>query len=279
MYNYVEPEESKASSLEEDEQGAIAKRVRPVEVYDAILDEGEEELERGFGALWWSGIAAGLSMGFSVVASAALAAALGHGAWAHPIISIGYTAGFIIVILARQQLFTENTITALLPVITSRSWATVVDMLRLWGIVFIANIVGAAIFGWATQLDALFTPEIRAEFLMLGEHLFENSPMQMFVKGIAAGWLIAALVWVLPSLQGGKFLVIMFFTWLIALGGFTHIIAGSIESFHMLFVGAISSGQLVFDFMMPTLLGNIVGGSAIFSLISYAQVRREVDAL
>jgi formate/nitrite transporter FocA (FNT family) len=279
MHNHEEPEQDEMSPKSDVEQGAIAPRVRPADVYDAILEEGEEELERGFGALWWSGIAAGLSMGFSVVASAALAAALGHDAWVHPIVSIGYTAGFIIVILARQQLFTENTITALLPVITNHSWATMVHMLRLWGIVFVANIVGAFIFAWATQLNALFTPELRAEFLVLGEHLFANSPMQMFVKGIAAGWLIAALVWVLPSLKGGKFLVIMFFTWLIALGGFTHIIAGSIESFHMLFVGAISPGQLAFDFMIPTLLGNIMGGSAIFSLISYAQVRREVDGV
>lgn len=276
MQDYKEPEQDKTSPATGEEPAPIGKRVRPADVYDAILEEGEEELERGFGALWWSGIAAGLSMGFSVVASAALAAALGHDAWVHPIVSIGYTAGFIIVILARQQLFTENTITALLPVLTNHSWGTMMHMLRLWGIVFVANIVGAIVFAWATQLDALFTPDLKAEFLVLGEHLFANSPMQMFVKGIAAGWLIAALVWVLPALKGGKFLVIMFFTWLIALGGFTHIIAGSIESFHMLFVGAISTGQLVFDFMIPTLFGNIVGGSAIFSLVSYAQVRREV---
>lgn len=262
---------------EEEDTAPIPKRVKPAEVYDSILEEGEEELSRKAHALWWSGIAAGLSMGFSVVAYAALALAFGHEAWVHPIVSTGYTAGFVIVILARQQLFTENTITALLPVITSRSWVSIVDMLRLWGIVFAANIVGAVIFGWATQLDALFSQDMQSEFRVIGEHLFANSPLQMFVKGIAAGWLIAALVWVMPAIKGSKFTVIFFFTWLIGLGGFTHIIAGSIESFHMLFIGAIGGSELLFGFMIPTLLGNIVGGSAIFSLISYAQVREELE--
>ncbi len=260
----------------EDYEDVVPKRPRPAEIYDSILDEGEEELEREVSALWWSGLAAGLSMGFSIVASAAIAAAFGGYSWSHPLISIGYSAGFIIVILARQQLFTENTITALLPVLARRSWATMYDLFRLWGVVLVANLVGAMIFGWLTTEPTLFDDHLRAEIMTLSHHLFENSASEMFVKGIAAGWLIAALVWVLPSVKAGKFWVIMFFTSLIALGEFTHIIAGSIESFHLLFMGEIGVNKLLFQFMLPTLIGNIVGGSAIFSLASYAQVRREV---
>lgn len=241
------------------------------------MHEGEEELSRGFSALWWSGLAAGLSIGFSVVASAALAKAFGHGAEMHPLVAIGYSAGFIIVILARQQLFTENTITALLPVITGRSWVGVRHMLRLWSIVFCANIVGAIIFAYATTQSIIFTPDLQDHIQKISLHVFENNAAEMFGKGIPSGWLIAALVWVLPTVKAGKFWVILFFTWLIALGGFTHIIAGSVEAFHLLFRGDIDAGTLVFGFMLPTLAGNIIGGSAIFSLISYAQVRKEIE--
>jgi formate/nitrite transporter FocA (FNT family) len=272
----VEQEKLNETQTHEELEEIVPKRPRPAEIYDSILNEGEEELERSVPALWWSGLAAGLSMGFSVVASAALAAAFSGQSWTHPIISVGYSVGFVIVIMARQQLFTENTITALLPVLAKRSWVNINHMLRLWGVVLAANLLGAMIFAWLTTMPALFGDHLRAEFLVLGQHLFHNSAIEMFTKGIAAGWLIAALVWVLPSVKVGKMWVIIFFTSLIALGEFTHIIAGSIESFHMLFVGEIGWNQLLMQFMFPTLIGNIVGGSAIFSLASYAQVRREV---
>ncbi len=263
------------SSQSEDEPDLVTPP-RPVDVYDAVLDQGEIELDRGIAALWWSGVAAGLSMGFSIVASAALAASFGQFEWSHPIVSIGYSAGFIIVILARQQLFTESTVTALLPVLTHYSWARTHHLLRLWTIVLLANIVGGAVFAWLTTLHTFFSEEIRTEILSLGLHLFEYGAAEMFMKGIASGWLIATLVWVLPSATSGQFMIILFFTWLIALGGFTHIVAGSIEAFHLLFLGMVDGDKLFLQFMLPTLFGNIIGGSALFSLISYAQVRNEV---
>lgn len=263
--------------IENNEDEVVPKRPRPAEIYDAILDEGEEELQREKSALWWSGLAAGLSMGFSVVASAAMLVAFGNQPWAWPLVSLGYSAGFIIVILARQQLFTENTITALLPVLADRSWASSYHMLRLWGIVLAANLLGAAIFGWLTTEPAMFSADMRGAFADLSHHVFENSATEMFVKGIAAGWLIAALVWVLPAVETGKFWIIMFFTSLIALGDFTHIIAGSVEGFHLLFIGDITVSVLLLKFMLPTLLGNIFGGSAIFTLASHAQVHGEVS--
>ena len=259
------------------EEPTVTKRLSSANVHDVVMEEGEEELKRSFSALMWSGIAAGLSIGFSVVASAALAKAFGHEAGAHPIVSIGYSAGFIIVILARQQLFTENTITALLPVITGRSWVGIQHMLRLWGIVFCANVIGAAIFAFATTQSIIFSPDLQDHIRKISLHMIENTPIEMFGKGIASGWLIAALVWVLPTVKAGKFWIILFFTWLIALGEFTHVVAGSVEAFHLLFKGDVDISMMVFGFMLPTLAGNVVGGSAIFSLISYAQVRNEIE--
>ncbi|NVJ97889.1 MAG: formate/nitrite transporter family protein [Alphaproteobacteria bacterium] len=266
----------KNSDTSEKPEG-IDKPARPAEVYDAVMREGEEELGRSFSALWWSGIAAGLSIGFSVVATAAIGTALGFEASSKPIISLGYAAGFLIVILARQQLFTENTITALLPVITSRSWAGVRHMLRLWSIVLLANLIGGALFALATVSSVFLSPDIAEGVTHVSEHMMAFSVSQMFFKGIAAGWLIAALVWVLPTVRAGKFWPILFFTWLIALGEFTHVVAGSVEAFHLVFLGHIGLAEMVFGFFLPTLAGNIVGGSAIFALVSYAQVRSEVE--
>lgn len=259
------------------EEPDLAHPPHPALVYDAVLMEGEMELGRGLAALWWSGVAAGLSMGFSIIAYAALSVYLGGYSWSHPVVSIGYSSGFLIVILARQQLFTESTITALLPVLANYSWAKTHHLARFWAVVFTANIFGCAIFAWATTSHYFLSDDIRSEILTMSNHMMVLSSWQMFCKGIASGWLIASLVWALASANTGRFIQILFFTWLIALGEFTHIIAGSIEAFHLLFLGEIEVWSLVSSFMIPTLLGNIVGGSAIFSLISYAQVRKEVE--
>lgn len=48
--------------------------LRAAVLYEITRSEGEGELARGFGALWWSGLAAVLSIGFSPVAQAALKA-------------------------------------------------------------------------------------------------------------------------------------------------------------------------------------------------------------
>jgi len=114
-------------------------------------------------------------------------------------------------------------------------------------------------------------------FLAVGRELMHNTPWQMFTKGILAGWLIAIMVWLLPAAENGKILAITLPTYLIALGGFTHIIVGSVESLHLVFAGELGFGGYVTAFALPTLAGNIVGGSLIFALISHAQLRSDTE--
>ncbi len=66
--------ESQQQQMEKDAQELSAPSGKIV--YKAIMKEGEEELERPTMALFWSGLAAGLSMGFSFVTEAILHAHL-----------------------------------------------------------------------------------------------------------------------------------------------------------------------------------------------------------
>ncbi len=59
----------------------------------------------------------------------------------------------------------------------------------------------------------------------------------MLFRAIASGFLIAAMVWMIPSAENAKFQVITLMTWLIAVGGFTHIVAGSMEAYLLVFSG------------------------------------------
>lgn len=253
-----------------------AARLRAVVVYEIIRTEGEGELSRTFPALWWSGLAAGISIGFSFLSEAALAAHLPDFEWKTIISKLGYAVGFLIVILGRQQLFTENTLTAVLPVITRRSFNWFMQMLRLWLIVLLANVVGCMIFALTLSGTNIVPPEVKAELAHIVAHMMANTPWQMFVKGIGAGWIIAALVWMMPSSEGSEFVLIGLMTYLIALFGFTHIVAGSAEALYGVFTGMHSFYDAFVLFWLPTLAGNVVGGTVLFAVLSYAQVRTEM---
>jgi len=270
------PEPHESSQKGEAKQISEARRLRAAVLYEVIRVEGEGELARSASALWWSGLAAGLSIGLSVLSQALLATHLPDASWKPIIERMGYAVGFIVVILARQQLFTENTLTAVLPVITAWQLHWLWVMLRLWAIVLAANLVGAFIFAIALAYLDMLPVEVANQVAIISKHMMENSPTQMFAKGIAAGWLIAALVWMLPSAENAEFFLIGLITYLIALGGFTHVIAGSVEAFYLWVNQAASTYDVFFRFLLPTLAGNVVGGTVLFGLLSYAQVRDEI---
>lgn len=270
------PEAERGLSEKEQHEIQEAQRPRAPVVYEIIRLEGERELRRPASSLWWSGVAAGISIGFSFLAQAALAAGLPQSEWGHAVASLGYSVGFIIVILGRQQLFTENVLTAVLPVITRWRLAWLLRMLRLWGVVLAANVVGCLLFACAFAYLPMLSAPVTAEMARLVSDLMTNSPWEMFAKGIGAGWLIAAVVWIVASISSGEFLVIALLTSLIAIFRFTHIVAGTAEALYGWAAGLITFHDASVRFFLPTLAGNVFGGTVLFSVLSYGQVREEI---
>ena len=82
----------------------------------------------------------------------------------------------------------------------------------------------------------------------------------------------------LPQADENAFLLILTFTWLIAAGDFTHIVAGSVEMAVLVLQGQLGGGAAVFGFFLPVLTGNIIGGTVIFTLVAWGQVRDDVEA-
>ncbi len=269
------PEAERGLTDKEQSDVEEAQRPRAPVVYEIIRLEGERELRRPVSSLWWSGVAAGISIGFSFLTQAVLNASLPASGWRHTIASLGYAVGFMIVILGRQQLFTENVLTAVLPVITRRKLSWLLRMLRLWGIVLAANIAGCFVFALAFASLPIVSGPVTEELGKVVQTLMLNTPSEMFAKGIGAGWMIAALVWILASTAGLEFFIIGLLTYLIALFGFTHIVAGTAEALYGWLMGIISFKD-VLRFFLPTLAGNVFGGTVLFSLLSYAQVREEI---
>ena len=240
--------------------------------YEVIRREGERELERTSGALFWSALAAGLAMGFSMVAEGVLRAHLPDTEWRPLLTKLGYSVGFLIVILGSQQLFTENTLMPIVPLLARRGWTLLRSVARLWGVVFLANIVGAAIFAVVCGLTEIFDLDTRTAFAALGREAMEGSLLLKFARGIFAGWIIALMVWMLPAASEGKIAVIVVMTWLIGVTGLAHIIAGSVEVLYLSVIGEQPWSTYFTDYMWPVLLGNILGGVTLVAALNHAQV-------
>ncbi|HFS5790416.1 formate/nitrite transporter family protein [Citrobacter sp. EC_71] len=250
---------------------------RAMAIHEHIRQDGEKEMERDAMALLWSAIAAGLSMGASLLAKGIFHVQLESVPGGFLLENLGYTFGFIIVIMARQQLFTENTVTAVLPVMQNPTLGNFGLLMRLWGVVLLGNIIGTGIAAWAFEYMPIFDEQTRDAFVKIGMDVMKNSPTEMFSNAIISGWLIATMVWMFPAAGAAKIVVIILMTWLIALGDTTHIVVGSVEILYLVFNGTLHWGDFFWPFALPTLAGNICGGTFIFALMSHAQIRNDMS--
>ncbi|AZD18538.1 Inner membrane protein YfdC [Pseudomonas chlororaphis] len=269
--------DGKTPGLSPEEQHDVDKNQPPraAVLHEIIRTQGDKELERSVAALWWSALAAGLTMGLSLMGMGLLDSRLPDGEGFKVIASFGYCAGFLAVILARQQLFTENTLTAVLPIMSKPTLGNFARLCRLWGVVLVGNLCGTLLVAYVMLRLPIFDARTDLAFLDIGRKVMENDAGQMFAKGIVSGWMIATMVWMIPSMESAKMWIIILITYLMALGDFTHIVVGSVEVSYLVFAGELPWRDFWWVFAGPTLAGNIIGGSFIFALISHAQVRSE----
>jgi formate/nitrite transporter FocA (FNT family) len=241
-------------------------------VYETIRREGEEELRRPAAALAWSALAAGLSMGFSFIAEGLLQSHMPDAVWRPLIARLGYCVGFLIVILGRQQLFTENTLTVILPLLLRKDLITLWRVGRLWSVVLASNFVGTLLFALVLGSVPIFPASVHQAFTAIGMAHLGASFGIIFTRAIFAGWLIALMVWLLPGAESARVSIIIIITYLVGLGGLNHIIAGSTTMLYLVVTHSISWATYFTGFFFPTILGNIVGGVSLVAALGHAQV-------
>ncbi|WP_244849360.1 formate/nitrite transporter family protein [Caballeronia sp. SL2Y3] len=259
------------------EQAAQHSTPHALVIHEIVREEGEAAMERTFAALMWSALAAGLSMGFSFLVQSILESAMPESKSSHLFTSLGYTIGFVIVILGRQQLFTESTLTAVLPVLTRRDMKTVAKTLRLWIIVLVFNLIGTAIFASLLQLPGVFSPDVTEALAKVAKAPFSGSFGVTVARALFAGWLIALMVWLLPSAKSARLLTILLVTYTVAVAKLSHVIAGSVEAAYAVMSGAASISDYFFVFLVPTLIGNILGGVSLVAIVNHAAIAPEIN--
>jgi formate/nitrite transporter FocA (FNT family) len=248
-------------------------RLTAEQIHENVLRPGEHEIRRTAAALLWSALAAGLVIGFSPLASA-FAAHVVPSPYEHAAAAAAYPLGFIYVIMARSELFTENTLVPVVPLLERRDLETLRLVGRIWSLLLAGNLVGTVLFALAVARTDLLRPEYAAELLQLSREATDGSFLQIAYASVFAGWLMALLAWLLASTTSTLAQIV--FIWLctapIAALDFPHSIANATEAFYRAAVGDASWGAMLWGFLVPSVLGNAIGGVLLVALLNYGQV-------
>ncbi len=273
------PEPPHDPGLTADEARAVTKRKsgNAKVVHEVIRLQGDEELDRPALSLLSSGFAAGVSISASVLAEAFIKQRLPDAPWSHLVVGLGYTVGFVIAIMGNLQLFTENTITVVLPVATHPSRGNFARLARLWALAIVANLAGTLAVMALVAAHALIDPPQLDAAVAVARPLLDHDALTTLLRGIPAGFLIASIAWILPNARGSEFWVVVLITYVVAIGGFSHVVAGSAEAWLLWLTGHASFGWAVGGFILPALAGNIIGGTGLFAVLAHGQVREEIS--
>ena len=243
------------------------------EILTSVIHEGEEIFKKKKIAIFLSSCIAGLEIGFSYVLVCALFFML-QGRIEDPLIyrlfAFVYPFGFVLVILGKSALFTEQTSVLALPVLNGQR--TILELLRLWGIVIVGNVLGGNLF---VVFISTLAPELELfdtkTMVTVGTHILNHTPWALFLSAIAAGWLMGLLTWLLNSTNQAltRILIIVMVTGAIGFAGFHHSIVGNLEVFGaFLHSDSISLVDYLL-FLLITMAGNGFGGAIVVGLFKY----------
>ncbi|MGC1783946.1 MAG: formate/nitrite transporter family protein [Acidobacteriaceae bacterium] len=265
------PPEATPEAVAEDMQRQL-HRPTAEEIFEQVSRNARHELDRPAIALAISGIGGGITMGLTALSTSIVIASLGVSARTNFIAELFYPMGFIAVIVGRAQLFTENTLypVALSLVEPRHVWTT----LRLWAIVLPSNVLGAFLFALLATRTGALSPQYVAAMAMLGKQSANIADGHVFWSAVIAGWIIALMAWLVSGSHSitGSVMLIWLLTFIVGLGGFAHCIASSGEILAAVLEHQVSTSRY-FAWLMYAVLGNIMGGVLIVTLLEYGQVK------
>ncbi len=269
-----DPEEKSTAKQAEIDQVEPRKPAR--RILEQEISEGLGEIERPLPGLFLSGLSAGMDVGFSLLLMAVTLSQFG-GVIAEPFVNLMvanmYAIGFIFVIIGRSELFTEHTTLAVLPVLNGR--ASITGLIRLWSVIYVANLTGVAIFAALITVIAPALGVVNVEaFGTIAEHVTAHAWWVILLSGVLAGWMMGLLSWLVTAGRDtiSQIVLVWLVTTAIGFSGLHHSIVGSAEVLAGLFAGqGITLGDFA-HFLLWATVGNAVGGVFFVALIKYSHV-------
>jgi formate/nitrite transporter FocA (FNT family) len=246
------------------------------DIFEQVANNARQELGRSSTSLAISGLAGGIFMGLSALGTA-IALSMLTPAGTEPsgtiqfIAKMFYPIGFIVVILGRSQLFTENTLYPVALVLAEKNhfWKT----MRLWAIVLPFNVLGALSFASLASLTHALSPEITHSLGQLGLDAIHHPTATIFWSGVMGGWIIATVAWLVSGSHSitGSVMIIWLLAFVVGLGNFAHCIAASGEVFTAILTDRAPWTAFP-TWFFPAVAGNICGGVGMVTLLEYGQV-------
>jgi formate/nitrite transporter FocA (FNT family) len=265
----ISPSENKEGGSQQHQKNL--SRPSAEEIYEQVAKNARQELKRPSLALCLSGFGGGVFMGLSALGPAIVLALLGTSPGAQMISRMFYPMGFIVVIIGRSQLFTENTLYPVALVLREKRqfWNT----LRLWSVVLPSNVLGALTFASLCSLTPALSPAVLHALSQLGTDALSKPTTAVFWSGVMAGWIIATAAWLVSGSHSitGSVMVIWMLMFIVALGNFSHCIATSGEILTTVLTGHASLIAYL-RWFGPAVAGNVCGGVGMVTILQYGQV-------
>ncbi|ELZ84789.1 formate/nitrite transporter [Haloferax elongans ATCC BAA-1513] len=249
---------------------AVGDRFSTDEIFQRVVATADEEVSSGIQKLYLSGIAAGLAITLTFFVYATGKAAFPNDVTGL-LAPLLYPLGFVYIIMGRYQLYTENTLTPVTLVLTRV--ASVPSLFRVWLSVLAGNLTGALIGTFVLANAGVFSPEAAAAAVDIGTKGIETPWWSLVFKAIFAGWLVAGLVWLEHAVRDSISRVVLIYLviYTIPATGLYHIVVSSADVFYLVFTGNIALATGLWEFAVPVLLGNTIGGVFLVTLINYGQ--------
>ena len=247
----------------------VHDRLSADETFQRIVAAADEEVKRDNSELFFSGLAAGFAITLTFLLHAVVAAAV-SGPAETILGSLLYPLGFLYIIVGRYQLYTENTLPPVTLVL--ERIASVPTLLRVCGLVLLANVVGAAAGAFVLANSSVMSTEVATAAAEFGRKALEISPLDLSLKGFA-GWLVAGIVWLLHAVRDSVSRILLVYAVFLSIPAaeLYHIVVSVMDVLFLVFLGEVSLVPAVIGFLIPVLLGNTIGGVVLVALVNYAQ--------
>ena len=279
--------DGRAGEMKSTEQGETESEIedepKPLgneapEIIDDASQIGARRLERPLLGDAMTSFIGGMSVCFGAVAMAAAAASVGgslaDSSMALLIGALAFPVGFVILLVGKSELFTENFLLPVTGVLENRG--TIRQLAALWSVTLGGNLIGALVFALLISRGEVLASAPMAEMRALAEHKIDYDFLTAFLKAVFAGWLMTVLTWLLIAGEGmgARLFMIWIIGTLIVLGQFNHVIISGAEIFMaMLFGASITPGEWFARNFIPALAGNMAGGLIFETLLQYIQAR------
>ncbi len=195
-----------------------------------------------------------------------------HSPFAYPMAAITFGAAIILISYGGGDLFTGDTFYYTYTALRRKmEW---VDVVRMWVMSYIGNILGAAVFALLIYLTGLFySSDVNGFLLYVVEHKMGAPAGQLFFRAILCNWLVCMAFFIPMNIKGdgAKMFAMVLFVFCFFISGYEHSIA-NMCTFAIALVldhpGTVSWNGVVHN-LVPVTIGNLIGGGVLMGVMYF----------